>query len=88
MDVGIDLGFLKNRYNLTFDYYKKTTDGLLLNMPVLAQSGFSNILSNFGDIVNEGYEVEVSVRAIKKRDLRWNIDMNWSTNEAKIINAN
>lgn len=88
MDVGIDLGFLKNRYNLTFDYYKKTTDGLLLNMPVLAQSGFSNILSNFGDIVNEGYEVEVSVRAIKKRDLRWNIDMNWSTNEAKIINLN
>ena len=83
-DLGIDLGFFKNRYKLTFDYYNKTTDDLLLNLPVLSESGFGSFLSNFGKINNEGFEVEMTLIPISKPDLRWSIDLNWSTNDAEL----
>ena len=88
IDAGIDVGFLNNKYSLTFDYYKKTTNDLLLNMPVLSQSGFTNILSNFGNLVNEGYEVEATLKPVRKRDVRWKVDLNWSTNKASISKLN
>ena len=33
-DIGIDLGFVKNRINLSLDYYIANTKDLLLNVPI------------------------------------------------------
>ena len=48
VDFGIDLGLFNNKVSIIADYYKSTTDGLLLNVPVPAQSGFYIISSELG----------------------------------------
>jgi hypothetical protein len=40
-DAGLDIGFLNNRINLTFDYYYKRTRDLLQNVTIPSSSGFS-----------------------------------------------
>ena len=47
-NFGIDLGFLKNRLNITAEvYYKKTTD-LLLDVQLPLSSGYETALKNIG----------------------------------------
>lgn len=36
-DIGFDLGMFKNRINVVFDVYQKTTDDMLFNLPYLNQ---------------------------------------------------
>jgi TonB-linked SusC/RagA family outer membrane protein len=81
-NIGIDASLFQSRLSLTADvYYKKTTD-LLLNTPVLIQTGFNSRLRNVGDISNKGLEIEARGVLIDRKDLKWNI----SANAAKNIN--
>lgn len=59
-NIGLDLGFLKNRLNLSLAYYKTNTKGLLLKVPVPAQSGYSEALANVGEMENKGFEAQLS----------------------------
>lgn len=59
-DAGIELGFFNNRLSATFDYYRKNTTGLLLDVNVPQTTGFPSQLQNKGKLYNEGYEVTIS----------------------------
>lgn len=63
LDLGLELAFLQHRLQFNFDYYKKTTDGMLLNVPLPAYLGFPNSpWSNAGGVQNSGLEFDVSYR--------------------------
>uniref|UniRef100_UPI004027EEBC SusC/RagA family TonB-linked outer membrane protein n=1 Tax=Bacteroides cellulosilyticus TaxID=246787 RepID=UPI004027EEBC len=53
-NVGIDFGVLNNRIYFSADYYKKVTKDLLLKSPVSLITGFSNMMSNVGNVDNWG----------------------------------
>ena len=72
-DIGIDLGFVKNRINLSLDYYIANTKDLLLNVPIPQITGFGTALQNIGKIQNRGFEVELMTKNIVGA-------FNWSTN--------
>ena len=61
-DAGLDLGFFNNALTFTADYYHKTTDGMLLQMPTPAYVGESSPWGNTGEMVNQGVELEVSYK--------------------------
>ena len=84
LDLGMDIAIYKNRLRLTVDLYDKTTDDLLQNMPILSQSGFSNMLANFGSISNRGLEIELGGTPVSTDNFIWNIDVNYSTNSTLI----
>lgn len=77
-NVGLDLIMLKNRLFVNLDYYKKTTDDMLLNIPVPSSMGMSSTTFNAGSVENIGFEVAV---AYKKNigDFRYEISGNLST---------
>jgi hypothetical protein len=58
-DLGIDIGLWK-RLDVNIDYYTRTTNDLLYNVPIPTTSGFSSILDNIGEVKNNGIEVAVS----------------------------
>lgn len=84
-DIGFDLGLLKNRINITFDYYAKLTDGLLFNKPISLTTGFGSILSNVGKIENKGIELAINVRPIEVRNFAWDIGFNFANNKNKVV---
>jgi TonB-linked SusC/RagA family outer membrane protein len=56
-DIGTDLSFFKSRLNVTFDFYRKITQGLLLNQPVSLTTGFTSFTNNIGGVKNIGEEI-------------------------------
>ncbi len=85
-DVGIDVGLLKGRLNITADYYKKTTVGLLAGSPISVISGVGNtFVTNIGSVRNTGVELGVNAQLIDAKDFKWSLDFNISTNKNEVI---
>lgn len=60
-NIGFDAGFLKDKLNVTADYFVKTTDDVLLNVPIPGSAGsVSNPVVNAGKLRNSGFEVGAS----------------------------
>lgn len=77
-DLGLDLGFLNNRINVSADYYKKTTTDLLQNRPIPSTTGFSSILENIGSMKGNGFDFTINSSNFVK-DFKWNTSFNIST---------
>ena len=48
IDIGIDFGFFKNRLSGEIDYYNRKTDGLIYDIPIPANTGYTNQTINIG----------------------------------------
>ncbi len=80
-DFGADAAFFSNRVNIGFDYYRKYTTNLLLQLPVSSQLGYTSIFANAGEMSNEGYELNISANLFQKEKFSWNVNLNISTNK-------
>ena len=83
-NLGVDMGFLKDRITLTVDYYKKVTRDLLQEIQIPSSTGFSNMLVNSGNVSNTGLEITAHAVAISKKDFNWAIDANIAFNKNEI----
>lgn len=83
-DIGTDIGFLNNRFNLTFDYYNRVTRNLLFSVPLPQYSGFQTQLKNIGKVENKGFEIGLNSK-ILTGDFKWNVDVNLSANKNKVL---
>ncbi|MEK6781897.1 MAG: TonB-dependent receptor [Bacteroidota bacterium] len=60
-DFGADISMLQGKIDLTFDYYKRVTDDILLGYPAPYTSGFFlPIDANLGQMLNSGIELAIS----------------------------
>lgn len=59
-NVGLDLGFFKNKIEFVFDYYVKTTKDILMTMDIPSVMGYSNSpYQNAGKVENKGWDINV-----------------------------
>ncbi|MRG48607.1 SusC/RagA family TonB-linked outer membrane protein [Chitinophaga sp. SYP-B3965] len=84
-NVGLDVSLFNNLFQVTLDAYLNDTRDLLINVPIAANSGFSTQLQNVGSVRNRGLELQLSTTAISKKNFKWAINFNISTNRNKII---
>ncbi|KIC89680.1 TonB-dependent receptor [Flavihumibacter sp. ZG627] len=84
-NVGIDVGFLNNRINLTADYYIRNTRELLLARPLVGSSGFTTINENIGSLQNKGFEFALNSTNIDSRDFRWTTNFNITFPDNKVV---
>lgn len=84
LNIGVDLGFLQNRILLEADWYRSYCDGLLLNVPVPATSGFQTVLKNIGELENKGVELNLTTRNLVGK-FQWQTVFNISTNKSKVL---
>ena len=81
-NVGLDLTLFKNRWDLTFDAYQKTTDNLLLDVSLAPSIGAVTARQNVGE--NNGIEFQTRVVPIQTKDLQWSLSLNYSYNRNKV----
>lgn len=84
-EVGLDLGFLDNRYTLSMAYYNRRTKDKLAYIPLPSHVGVSQYLSNNGEIQNQGFEFEVHASIINSGDFKWDVNLNGAFNKNKVI---
>lgn len=65
-DIGLDLGLLKGKLNILFDYYKRETSDLLTNLALPGYTGFNSVRTNLGNFQNKGFEMAVNANIINQ----------------------
>jgi TonB-linked SusC/RagA family outer membrane protein len=83
-NIGFDAEFLNHKLTLGMDWYKKRTDGILLQLPIPAVIGLNPPQQNAGIVDNEGFEIEVGYRNRGSR-VSYDIAGNVGYNANKII---
>jgi len=77
IDLGFESRFFNDALTFGFDYYKKTTIGMLMDQPIPAYVGKGAPIANAGDMENWGLEFEAGYK-LKINDLTFNILANAS----------
>ena len=94
-NVGLDLGFLNNRVNLTVDWYRKESKDMLMDLQLPAYMGTSGNASsalaapsgNFGTIRNTGVEITLNTRPLVGQ-FEWDSEFQISFNRNKLVALN
>ena len=84
VEVGTDLRFLDDRANLSFTFYDQSTENQIVNIPVSSASGFSSQVINAGEVTNTGVELSVGGTPIETKDFRWDLSVNFATNDSEV----
>ncbi len=84
LNIGLDLGLLKNKFTLTAEYYQRKTDNLILSVPLPPSFGYINstVAQNVGSMENNGFEMQLGYND-REGEFKWNASANLSfvTNE-------
>lgn len=84
-DLGLDLGFFKQRIAINIDAYRKVTKDLLLSADLPLSSGFTTALKNIGSVQNQGIEFTLDTKNIETKDFSWTSSFNIAFNESKVL---
>ena len=84
-NIGLTADFWDGRINLTFDYYRKTTDDVLIDMSVPPSVGESTVRNNLGQMRNVGFEFDVTALLLSTKDWRFSIKVNGDHNKNEIL---
>ena len=85
-EVALELGFFKNRLNVTGAYYENTSSNQLVGIPLPATTGFSSIQSNLpAKIQNTGWEFDTSYQVLRRGELKYTTSLNMSIPRNKLV---
>lgn len=85
VNVGLNMGFLKNRITADIELYNKKTNDLIQNVAIPTSLGYGSVTANVGKLLNRGVEVTINSVNIQKNDFKWNSTVNFSTNHNEIL---
>jgi len=80
-EFGAQLQFFRNRASLDLAVYSSLTTNGIASQSYPAVSGYTNYLTNFGDVSNKGIEIGLNVTPISRADgFTWDINANFTHN--------
>lgn len=78
LNIGIDLGFLTNRINLSADWYKRNNFDLIGLIATMGIGGQINKYANVASMKSNGIEFTLSTKNIVTKDFKWSSDFIFS----------
>lgn len=86
-NVGLEIGFMKNKLILEMDYYQKVTKDILIDLPLPGHFGngsFTYVAFNAADVKNNGFEFNISWRETRG-DFYYEVNALGSTAHNEVI---
>jgi TonB-dependent starch-binding outer membrane protein SusC len=85
-NIGLDAGFSNGRIRGSIEYYYKRTKDLLFTVNVPAGTNLTDrVLTNIGEVENQGIELTLDAAVLAKPDLSWDLGFNIARNNNKIL---
>ncbi len=78
IDLGLDARFINGKLSLGFDWYKKETEGLLVSVTPVVETGVGSTTINAGNVENSGIELELGWKD-KIGELTYSVNANMAT---------
>lgn len=86
LDIGLELGFLKDRVHFTVDYYRDRCGDQLIQFPTPLVSGFGSVTANSPALVqNTGIEFSANATIIESKNFKWSMSFNTAINRNKLV---
>jgi hypothetical protein len=82
---GTEVQFLNGRLGFDLTYYNKVTTNDILSPPISVFTGFTAGNQNLGKVTNKGVELALNGNPIKTKKFRWDVNLNGSWNQSKIV---
>lgn len=83
-DIGLDATIFK-KLDVTFDYYKKNTDNILLFLAIPASVGLDPSAQNAGKVQNTGWEIALNYHGEIGKEFKYNVGANLSDVRNKVV---
>lgn len=83
-EVGLELAILKRRATFDFTYYTRNSIDQIINPRISYGSGFVLQMMNGGTVSNKGFEAQVKVNPIRKKEFNWDITFNYTQNKGML----
>jgi TonB-linked SusC/RagA family outer membrane protein len=83
-NLGVDLGFFKDKLNLTVDLYNRNGFDLISPLRTSGIGGQYLTTANYADMNSKGIEVTLSGPIIKSKDWNWRSNLNFGYNKNKV----
>ena len=81
-NIGLDLGFLNNRINLTAEYYSRVISDLLQTaVPLPFYNEITTVAGNIGETQGKGIELTLNTVNVKNSDWFWSTDLTYAHSE-------
>jgi TonB-linked SusC/RagA family outer membrane protein len=86
-EVGLELGFLKNRISFQATYYDAITTNQTIPTQISAATGFQNATINIGSMTNKGVELDLKLTPLLDLGpVKWNFGINYAYNKNRVGN--
>ena len=83
-NVGVDLGLLNNRINVTFDWWMRNNFDLIGPRMTTGVGGSITKYANVATMKSHGEELSISTKNIVAGDFKWNTDFIFSHNKTEV----
>ena len=84
-ELGLEMRFLKNRVALDVTYFKNKRSDQIVTQRLSYGTGFVFGLINGGTFEATGWETQLTLKPIKKKDFNWEIITNFTKNTTNVI---
>lgn len=86
LDIGLSLGFLKDRIMIEGTYYRNRISDQLLAQPLSTSTGFSSVTMNSSaKLENSGYELSFGTNNLQSKNFSWSTRAVLTLPQSKVI---
>ncbi len=84
-EIGADIRLFSNRLRFDGTYYTVDNRNQILGVPLASSTGSSGIQINAGLLQSKGWEFLLGVTPVQTRNLRWDLDLNFTQSDTWIL---
>jgi len=85
-EVGVEGKFINSRLSLDLTFYKRVSNDQILDRDLDPATGFTVTSINAGSVSNKGIELGLGYTLIRSRNVRWQLDGNFTLNRSRVYN--
>lgn len=83
-DLGLTIGLFGDRVKVDGTYYSRRTLDLIADMYIPSSSGFLSYKDNVGEILNQGFELNLRLKVLGKKEVSLYVNGNLARNKNRI----
>lgn len=81
-NIGVDMNMLKDRIQLSVDYYRRDSKSKVFDVPVATTTGYTSVSDNYVDVRNQGIEFAINtINMSPKSKFQWRTNFNLAYNK-------
>ncbi|WP_460966912.1 SusC/RagA family TonB-linked outer membrane protein [Spirosoma migulaei] len=84
-EVGINLGFFKNRLSIDASYFDSHSRNQIFNVAISNSTGYDTRTTNVGELRNQGVELVLNATPIRIGGFKWDATLNYTLIRNKVI---